>query len=84
MLFTRCSEADGCEICLPSFPNLRVMLLQGDEGEGAEGCPRRGRPCPVAGLMPGLCLPWIGKKADSALQQTGEKPFPASLGGVRK
>lgn len=26
MLFTGCSKADGCEICLPSFLSLRVML----------------------------------------------------------
>ena len=58
MLFTCCNKADGCEICLPSFPSLRVMLVQGDEGEGARGYPRSRHPSRTAGLMPGLGLPW--------------------------
>lgn len=67
MLFTCCDKADGCEICLPPLPNLRVMFLQGEEGEGTRRYPRNGHPGRTAGVMPGLCLPWIGKKADSTL-----------------
>lgn len=67
MLFTCCDKADGCEICLPPLPNLRVMFLQGEEGEGTRRYPRNGHPSRTAGVMPGLCLPWIGKKADSTL-----------------
>jgi len=84
MLFTHCSKTDSCEICLPSFPNLRVMLLEGDAEEGVRGSPGSRRPSRAAGLKPGLCLRGTGKVADSALEQTAEKAFTESLGGVCK
>lgn len=83
--FICCNETDSSEICLPSFPNLMAMVLQGDEGERAAGKgagrqhARSKHSCHTSGLMPGLCLSWNGKKADSALEQTGAKAFATSL-----